>query len=498
MSRLQTTLLASLCVASGSLGCYIGAPSRCCDSLKLAGLGERLLFRNTTAYTEREESFFSLNERLAPTCIFQPADKHEVSLGLTTLLEVPGCQLAIRSGGHHHAAGINNIHRGVTIDLVKLNGVSYSKDSRTTAVGPGAQWGDVYRYLDPLGLAVAGGRDATVGVGGLIVGGGNSFYSARRGMVCDGVVRFEVVLANGDIVTADKDNNADLWVALKGGNNNFGIVTSFELDTFENGPLWGGTVYYAQDKRRPLIDAFVGFAEKVDDNTASSSILFWSWQPSVKSTLIGTSLVNVDNVVYDEPHKDFFAIDNTTSSMRSTTITDLTEELEFAGEIYDCVEFTFSFKNDPRVLNKVIDLHDAVVAEFDQQTQDFISVAMFQPLAKSYANEGLARGGNVLGLDLFGETRVLSIIWLQVKPEHVRSARKLVQGWYDEIQAFARSIDRDSDWVYLNYAYGTQDPISGYGKGNVEKIRAAAAKYDPKGAFQTRVPGGFKISRVPV
>lgn len=210
-----------------------------------------------------------------------------MSLGLTTLLKVPGCQLAIRSGGHHHAAGSNNIHHGVTIDLVKLNGVSYSQDSKTTTVGSGAQWGAVYRYLDPLGLAVAGGRDATVGVGGLIVGGGNSFYSARRGMVCDGVVRFEVVLANGEIITADKDNNSDLWVALKGGNNNFGIVTSFDLDTFENGLLWGGTVYYGLDKRQPLVDAFVNFAENIDDITASSSILFWSWQPSVKTTLIG-------------------------------------------------------------------------------------------------------------------------------------------------------------------------------------------------------------------
>lgn len=148
-------------------------------------------------------------------------------------------------------------------------------------------------------------------------------------------------------------------------------------------------------------------------------------------------------------------------------------------------------------MNKIVDLHDAVVAEFGKQSDDFISVAMFQPLAPSYAREGLARGGNVLGLDTFKETRVLSIVWLQVKPEHVASALALVQGWYDEIQAFARSIDKDSGWVYLNYAYGTQDPISGYGKANVDKIRAAAAKYDPTEVFQTRVPGGFKISKVP-
>lgn len=258
-----------------------------CDALKSAGLTERLLFPFTPAYTAREESFFSLNERLEPACIFQPASATEVSLGLTTLLSVPECQIAIRSGGHHQALGINNIHNGVTIDMGKLKSVLYDRTSKTTTVGPGATWGDVYRYLDPMGLTVAGGRDHTVGVGGLILGGGNSFYSARKGMVCDGVASFEIVLSSGEVTTADKDTNADLWVALKGGNNNFGIVTSFELDTWETGQLWGGTVYYGTDKREALIDAFVNFGEKVDESPASSTILFWSWQPAAKGTVVG-------------------------------------------------------------------------------------------------------------------------------------------------------------------------------------------------------------------
>lgn len=203
---------------------------------------------------------------------------------------MPTCQIAIRSGGHHHAAGCNNINDGVTIDLFNLHSVEYDAMTKTTKVGPGAQWGDVYRHLDPMGLAVAGGRDATVGVGGLIIGGGNSFYSGGHGMVCDGVVRFEVVLATGEIILADRDNNSDLWLALKGGHSNFGIVTSFELDTFETGLLWGGTVYYGADKREPLISAFTEFADKVDDHPPSSSILFWSWQPSIKATVIGGCL----------------------------------------------------------------------------------------------------------------------------------------------------------------------------------------------------------------
>jgi hypothetical protein len=66
------------------------------------------------------------------------------------------------------------------------------------------------------------------------------------------------------------------------------------------------------------------------------------------------------------------------------------------------------------------------------------------------------------------------------------------------LEDYARSLEQDSDFLYLNYADGWQDPISGYGSDNIEQLRAAAEKYDPNGVFQTQVPGGFKISKVPV
>ncbi len=65
-----------------------------------------------------------------------------------------------------------------------------------------------------------------------------------------------------------------------------------------------------------------------------------------------------------------------------------------------------------------------------------------------------------------------------------------------ELNAYARSIGKANPYIYLDYAYKTQKPLESYGTENVEKIRAAAKKYDPKGVFQTMVPGGFKIFKV--
>lgn len=74
--------------------------------------------------------------------------------------------------------------------------------------------------------------------------GGLSFFSARKGFVCDNVLEWEVVLSDGRIVTANAKTNPDLWLALKGGSNNFGIVTRFNLATFEQPRFYGGQVFY--------------------------------------------------------------------------------------------------------------------------------------------------------------------------------------------------------------------------------------------------------------
>lgn len=66
----------------------------------------------------------------------------------------------------------------------------------------------------------------------------------------------------------------------------------------------------------------------------------------------------------------------------------------------------------------------------------------------------------------------------------------------DRLHEYATSIDADHEYIYLDYADELQDPLGSYGPENVAKMRAASAKYDPMGVFQSMVPGGFKISKV--
>jgi FAD/FMN-containing dehydrogenase len=280
-------------------------------------------------YDARTQSYWSVAAQLSPWCIVQPSNTTEVSLSLITLLADPQCGIAVRSGGHTTFAGANNIEDGVTIDLGNMNTTTYHAGNSTASIQPGSRWLQVYQTLDALGVTVPGGRAGTVGVAGLILGGGNSFYSAKKGMVCDNVVGYEMVTYTGDVLYVTADTYPDLFKALKGGGSNFGIVTRFEMIAFESPKLWGGVVTYNASAGAELLDSMVAFVDNVENDQGSSSIIFWSYQPALRDTIVITAYENTDGVVAGSSFDKYLAIPgNLTSTMRLTNISDLTHELE--------------------------------------------------------------------------------------------------------------------------------------------------------------------------
>lgn len=161
----------------------------------------------------------------SPTCIILAENSKDVALAIKTI-RFFRIKFAIRSGGHSPNPDASSIDEpGLLIDLSKLNEISVSPDKKVATVGPGVRWGDVYAFLDPYKLSVIGGRIPSVGVGGLVLGGGFFHFSGEYGLAADNVKNFEVVLADGRIVNANARENTDLFWALKGGGPNFGDFT---------------------------------------------------------------------------------------------------------------------------------------------------------------------------------------------------------------------------------------------------------------------------------
>jgi FAD/FMN-containing dehydrogenase len=145
---------------------------------------------------------------------------------------------------------------------------------KVVSVAAGERMGNVYKKLVSLGLGVAGNRHSSGGIGGdavqgtflplfcfciLTSAGGLSYYSYSRGFICDDVVNFEVVLASGEFAIANAHSNPDLFIALKGGGNNFGIVTRFHLRAFNQGDMWGGKLFYFEPSFSGKIKALVDY-----------------------------------------------------------------------------------------------------------------------------------------------------------------------------------------------------------------------------------------------
>ncbi len=102
---------------------------------------------------------------------------------------------AMRGGGGHMPIPLyGNTNGGVLIVPTDLNTLQVSDDQKSLAIGPGNHWGTVYEYLEPYGLIVVGGRVGSVGVPGLLLGGGVSFYASQYGWASSNVISYEVSL----------------------------------------------------------------------------------------------------------------------------------------------------------------------------------------------------------------------------------------------------------------------------------------------------------------
>lgn len=156
--------------------------------------------------------------------------------------------LAVRGGGHN-IAGTGVCDGGVVIDLSGMRAVEVDRDARVAQVAGGAQLADLDRAASAHGLATPGGVVSSTGVAGLTLGGGFGWLARKHGLAVDNVVSMELVTADGQVVRASREENADLFWALRGGGGNFGVVTRFDfrLHALGHDVLFGPTVYSLDD-----------------------------------------------------------------------------------------------------------------------------------------------------------------------------------------------------------------------------------------------------------
>ena len=206
-----------------------------------------------------------------PAVIVRCADTADVIAAVTFARE-QNMVLSVRSGGHS-VVGYGSNDDGIVIDLSGMKAISIDPAQRSARIEAGLTWNDVANALQPYGLALTSGDTGTVGVGGLLTGGGIGWMVRKYGLTIDRLRAVEVVTAEGELLRASADEHADLFWGLRGGGGNFGIATAFEVNLHPAGIVLGGAVFYELSEAEAILKEYARYALNAPDELTSMALL---------------------------------------------------------------------------------------------------------------------------------------------------------------------------------------------------------------------------------
>ncbi|KAG1748464.1 FAD-binding domain-containing protein [Suillus paluster] len=224
------------------------------------------VYYNGPVYLKDNYHWASSSSQLS-ACSFEPGTTEDLGKALQILGETK-TPFAIKSGGHATNPDVSSTS-GVQIAMYSFSDITFDSDAQTVTIGTGNVWDDVYSTLEEYGVNAVGGKVTGVGVGGITLGGGYSYLTNQYGLAIDNVISYELVLPNGTVTTVTSSSDPDLFFGLRGGFNNFGVVTHVTLKTHPQGQVWGGRITYSQDQAEEVNAAIAKFSANVADPKAS-------------------------------------------------------------------------------------------------------------------------------------------------------------------------------------------------------------------------------------
>ena len=189
-----------------------------------------------------------------PVLVARCATSRQVSEALRAARDA-NIAVSIHSGGQDWNG--RSLRSGsLVIDLSGMTELSIDVGHREAVIEGGVTTGQLNRAAAEHGLATVIGNDGSVGVIGLILGGGYGPLMTRFGLACDSLLSAEVVLPGGEIVTCDANHSEDLFWALRGGGGNFGVVTSARIGLHAPGPVLAGSIVFPWPDARAALRRF--------------------------------------------------------------------------------------------------------------------------------------------------------------------------------------------------------------------------------------------------
>ncbi|CAF1179458.1 unnamed protein product [Adineta steineri] len=429
---------------------------------------------------------YSISSTNLSVCSVVPCTAEDVSIIIKIIGEnrVP---FAIKSGGHSLNPGFSST-AGIHISMQCFNNVNYNPNDGTVDVGPGLVWDDVYKQLQSYNVSVLGGRVVGVGVGGFLLGGGYGWKSSQDGLGIDNIVEYELVTPNGTIVNVNNQTYPDLYFGLKGGLNNFGIVTNFKMRALSQTLVYGGVLIYLKPKIDDVINAVVNFQKTNQDPKAQILCDFTS--------ILGVFAMNI-NIFYDAPVAPPNTFEVFTSILHEGELqTQSYLSLVQAVPVFISANMrgrfhTISVTNISKALmEKVRDLYINYTLPIIPSTQTVVTFSV-EPFLSSYFNK--SQGGAYP----HSPSNPLFLICLQfgwILESSDQFFINVIQSVADTLLQTAIEDGQDlgglKEILYPNYALPNTPLIKMYGS-NVDRLISIRQQVDPDNVMC--LTGGFRF-----
>jgi hypothetical protein len=307
----------------------------------------------------------------------------------------------------------------------------------------------------------------------------------QHGLTCDTIKAFNVVLPDGTITRASKHHNEDLFFALKGGLNRFGIVTSAEFYTHpQPSQVWGGLRMYPASQVPELLNATERFFYENEDPKAGLIV-------TLDGRALGTSALGL--FFYDGPEKpevfDMFdgfktTLDNTGKKSYQDLIHSFPAELALNPRgtfaTFSTTELTGRFmeavRQEAEDIGKVLILHSGITASYD--------IEPFTRYGKHATHSAYPHDDSLLPLNLY-------FVWTDPGED---------EWWYARVRqslatlkevAMDEGIYEDKFVEYGNYALADTSAEKLYGRHNAARLRDLRDEIDPERVMD--LAGGFDI-----
>ncbi|KAF8486373.1 FAD dependent oxidoreductase [Russula ochroleuca] len=426
-----------------------------------------------------EHAFSSSTE--ASACSVEPGSAEDLSK-ILRILGSTRTPFAVKGGGHATNPGFSST-TGVQISMSRFNETNVNSKSGTVEVGAGLTWDQVYVTLEPTGVNVVGGRISGIGVSGLTLGGGYSYLSSQYGLTIDNVAGYELVLPNGTVTSVTSNDN-DLWFGLRGGLNNFGIVTKFIFQSHPQGDIWAGILLYAEDQLHAIKKALVSFQRKSD---TKASVMV---SPTYSLNQFFISVIYFyDAPTPSEVFDDFLAIPTIEGSVSRTIFSDFVQSLNSQPGLRTFYNGAPVTQYSPAVFDAFVNQTKLWGARLSALDKNVTLTLSLEPFDKGLFSHGSAsayppdRSHAVLPSSL-------TLQWSNASLDETMAYA--LRNISDTIHATALADGQNVSHaaVYVNYAlFGT--PLENIYGGNVERLRKIRAGIDPEDVMG--LAGGWKF-----